>query len=77
MFYYVWKTADLFYLISSQKDKLALLEEFERKKKARHVQVSTDDSEIKRKLRELGEPICLFGEGPFERRVRLKELLSV
>lgn len=59
-----------------QKDKIALLEEFERKKKARHVQVSTDDSEIKRKLRELGEPICLFGEGPFERRVRLKELLS-
>lgn len=58
------------------KDKTALLEEFERKKKARHVQVSTDDNEIKRKLRELGEPICYFGEGPFERRTRLKELLS-
>lgn len=58
------------------KDKQALLEEFERKKKARHVQVSTDDDEVKKNLRKLGQPICLFGEGPAERRNRLRELLS-
>ena len=26
-------------------------------------------------LREMEEPICLFGEGPYERRERLKKLL--
>lgn len=58
------------------KDKQALLEEFERRKKARQVNVSTDDSEVKTNLRQLGEPICLFGEGPAERRSRLRDLLS-
>ena len=27
-------------------------------------------------FRELGEPICLFGEGPAERRNRLREMLA-
>uniref|UniRef100_A0A1A9WTI4 Pre-mRNA processing factor 4 (PRP4)-like domain-containing protein n=1 Tax=Glossina brevipalpis TaxID=37001 RepID=A0A1A9WTI4_9MUSC len=58
------------------KDKVALLEEFERKKRARQINVSTDDAEIKRNLRYLNEPICYFGEGPAERRRRLKELLA-
>ena len=52
------------------------LEELERKKRARLINVSTDDSEIKKDLRQLGEPICLFGEGPADRRNRLKEILS-
>lgn len=60
-----------------EKDRTALLEEFERKKKARQINVSTDDSEIKRSLRQLNEAICLFGEGPAERRIRLRELLSM
>lgn len=59
------------------KDKTALLEEFERKKKARQINVSTDDTEVKTFLRQLNEPICLFGEGPAERRIRLRELLSM
>jgi hypothetical protein len=59
------------------KDKVALLEEFERKKKARQINVSTDDSEVKLCLRQLNEPICLFGEGPAERRIRLRELMSM
>jgi pre-mRNA processing factor 4 (PRP4) like. len=58
------------------KDKQALLQEFERRKKARHVNVSTDDNQVKLNLRQLGEPICLFGEGPAERRSRLRDLLS-
>lgn len=61
----------------SEKDKQALLEEFERKKKARQINVSTDDSEVKKRLRQLNEPICLFGEGPADRRIRLRELLSM
>ncbi|EDV40489.1 uncharacterized protein Dana_GF23908 [Drosophila ananassae] len=59
-----------------ERDKVALLEEFERKKRARQINVSTDDSEIKSNLRQLNEPICYFGEGPAERRRRLKELLA-
>lgn len=58
------------------KDKQALLEEFERRKKARSINVSTDDAEVKRNLRQLSEPICLFGEGPAERRARLRDILS-
>lgn len=58
------------------KDKIALLEEFEKRRKARQINVSTDDVEVKKNLRHLNEPICLFGEGPAERRRRLKELLS-
>lgn len=59
-----------------ERDKVALLEEFERKKRARQINVSTDDAEIKNNLRQLNEPICFFGEGPAERRRRLKELLA-
>merc|ERR1719461_2808438 len=52
----------------------AMLEEFERRKPVRMINVSTDDAEVKKDLRQLGVPICLFGEGPAERRNRLKEL---
>lgn len=58
------------------RDKQALLEEFERRRKARSINVSTDDAEVKRNLRQLSEPIVLFGEGPADRRNRLRELLS-
>lgn len=58
------------------KDRAALLEEFERRKRARQIHVSTDDDQVKKNLRQLGEPICLFGEGPADRRSRLRDLLS-
>lgn len=58
------------------KDRAALLEEFERRKRARQIHVSTDDEQVKKNLRQLGEPICLFGEGPADRRNRLRDLLS-
>ncbi|KAK2567142.1 U4/U6 small nuclear ribonucleoprotein Prp4 [Acropora cervicornis] len=62
-----------------------LLAEFERRKKiiltsrflqARAITVPTDDASVKARLRELEEPITLFGEGPPERRDRLRKLLS-
>lgn len=40
----------------------AVLEELERKKKARSLAVPTDDARVRARLRELGEPITLFGE---------------
>jgi len=35
-----------------------------------------NDEEVKEDLRQLGEPICLFGEGPADRRSRLREILG-
>ncbi|XP_023674390.1 U4/U6 small nuclear ribonucleoprotein Prp4 [Paramormyrops kingsleyae] len=54
-----------------------VLAEFERRKRARQITVSTDDAEVKACLRALGEPITIFGEGPAERRERLRNILSV
>lgn len=53
-----------------------LLEHFELQKRARSLVVPTKDAEVRAKLRELGEPITLFGEGPPERRNRLREILA-
>lgn len=39
-----------------------VLDELERKKKARTTAVPTDDGRVKARLREIGEPITLFGE---------------
>ena len=38
------------------------LDELERKKRARNLAVPTDDNRVKARLREIGEPITLFGE---------------
>lgn len=54
----------------------ALLSQFERKRRAAAIIVPTDDNRVRIRLRELGEPITLFGEGPAERRDRLRELLT-
>ncbi|CAK5274022.1 unnamed protein product [Mycena citricolor] len=48
-----------------------ILDELERKKKARTMAVPTDDNRVKARLRELGEPITLFGERAADRRDRL------
>lgn len=57
-------------------DKLEMMEEFERRKRVRAINVSTNDSDVKAELRLLCEPICLFGEGPADRRNRLRELYA-
>eukprot|EP01133_Synstelium_polycarpum_P008417 gene8417-9902_t len=46
----------------------------ERNKRAKHIVLPTNDALIKAKLRELGEPIILFGEKPEDRRNRLRNL---
>ncbi|KAG6868946.1 hypothetical protein C0993_007160 [Termitomyces sp. T159_Od127] len=53
-----------------------ILDELERKKKARSMAVPTDDNRVKLRLREIGEPITLFGERAADRRDRLIYVLS-
>ncbi|TFK39795.1 U4/U6 snRNP-specific spliceosomal protein [Crucibulum laeve] len=53
-----------------------ILDELERKKKARTLAVPTDDTRVKARLREIGEPITLFGERAADRRDRLIYVLS-
>ncbi|KAF8475189.1 U4/U6 snRNP-specific spliceosomal protein [Russula ochroleuca] len=53
-----------------------ILDELERKKKARALAVPTDDNRVKARLREIGEPITLFGERAADRRDRLIYVLS-
>ncbi|WVF70118.1 hypothetical protein IAT40_004906 [Kwoniella sp. CBS 6097] len=50
----------------------ALVEQLERKKRMRKMAVPTDDKKVRERLRAYGEPITLFGEGPGDRRDRLK-----
>ncbi|KAL2444498.1 putative WD repeat-containing protein [Exophiala dermatitidis] len=53
----------------------AILSQFDRKRRLAQVAVPTDDGKVRARLRELGEPITLFGEGPADRRDRLREIL--
>lgn len=53
----------------------AVLAQFTRKRKAAAIAVPTDDVRVRARLREIGEPITLFGERPEDRRDRLRELL--
>ncbi|XP_062515277.1 U4/U6 small nuclear ribonucleoprotein Prp4-like [Corticium candelabrum] len=62
--------------LASETRQQELLAEFERRKKARAIAVPTDDAEIKSRLRQLGYTIGLFGEGPADRRERLRQLIS-
>ncbi len=56
--------------LESQARYQKILEEYELRKKARNIAVPTDDKMVQLRLRELGEPIILFGELPPERRER-------
>ncbi|KAG2485719.1 hypothetical protein HYH03_015603 [Edaphochlamys debaryana] len=54
----------------------AKMKEFELRRKIRQVVVPTDDGKVRQLLRQLGEPITLFGEREMERRERLKRLIA-
>ncbi|KAF2498368.1 U4/U6 small nuclear ribonucleoprotein Prp4 [Lophium mytilinum] len=55
----------------------AILSQFEHKRRAAAIAVPTADAHVKASLRRLGEPITLFGEGPGDRRDRLREILTL
>lgn len=54
----------------------ALLKELERKTQARKLVVPTKDLDVRLKLREMGQPITLFGERQADRRDRLRDYIS-
>ncbi|THH32454.1 hypothetical protein EUX98_g1730 [Antrodiella citrinella] len=60
----------------ARQENKVLLDELERKKKARSLAVPTDDNKVKSRLREIGEPITLFGERAADRRDRLIYVVS-
>merc|ERR1719343_1151535 len=49
---------------------------FEQRASQRQMAVPTGDAQVKAKLREFGEPVCIFGEGPYERRDRLRTIMA-
>ncbi|KAK9375301.1 WD40-repeat-containing domain protein [Lipomyces chichibuensis] len=51
------------------------LEELSRRRRAKQIAVPTDDLKVRAGLRELGEPITLFGEDKADRRERLRKVL--
>ncbi|GMK53675.1 hypothetical protein CspeluHIS016_0102610 [Cutaneotrichosporon spelunceum] len=56
-----------------EREQNALLhQQLEQRKRMRSMAVPTDDSKVRERLRAYGEPITLFGEGPGDRRDRLK-----
>ncbi|KAG7393212.1 U4/U6 small nuclear ribonucleoprotein Prp4 [Phytophthora pseudosyringae] len=61
---------------AAQEKHAQLLRRIEAEKRARNIAVPTSVEEVIRRLRQLGEPITLFGERPADRRERLREILS-
>jgi U4/U6 small nuclear ribonucleoprotein PRP4 len=55
----------------------AIMSQLNRKRLAATIAVPTDDGKVRAKLRELGEPVTMFGEGPADRRDRLRDLLTI
>lgn len=55
----------------------AFLEQLDRKKRIASTIVPTNDTAVRAELRKINEPITLFGEGPGDRRDRLRELLAI
>ena len=51
-----------------------LMAEYERQKKAKTIAIPTNDVEVRIALRQLKQPVCLFGEDAIARRERLKEI---
>ena len=45
---------------------------YELERRAQTLPIPTNDREVKIRLREMGYPICLFGENPGDRRERLR-----
>ena len=52
------------------------LHSFEAKQRARSIVIPTAIDDVKAKLRELGHPVTLFGEGHADRRERLREVIA-
>ncbi|KAF8315374.1 U4/U6 snRNP-specific spliceosomal protein [Clavulina sp. PMI_390] len=60
----------------AREENQAILAELERRKRTRTLAVPTDDGRVRARLREIGEPVTLFGERAPDRRERLKYVMS-
>lgn len=61
---------------AAQEKHAQLLRRVEAEKRARNISVPTSVDEVVLRLRQIGEPVTLFGERPADRRERLREILS-
>ena len=61
---------------SAHPDTARILSELDRRSSARRMAVPTKDSEVRIRLREIAEPMTVFGERPEDRRDRLRFLWS-
>lgn len=59
----VAESIDPAYSVNAGEADKQVLAEFERRKRAFQLAVPTDDKRVRQRLREIGEPQCLFGEG--------------
>jgi U4/U6 small nuclear ribonucleoprotein PRP4 len=53
-----------------------ILRKYESQKRGRTIVVPTSIDDVKSRLRELGKPVTLFGEGHADRRERLREVIA-
>ena len=53
----------------------AVLEMLDARKRGRNMAVPTDDVRVRQRLRELEEPVTIFGERAIDRRERLREVM--
>lgn len=60
----------------SQQRADAVMRQLEAKRRARTIPLPTNDFDVRRLLRQLAEPITLFGEGPPDRRERLRGVMA-
>lgn len=57
---------------SAHPDTARILSELDRRSSARRMAVPTKDADVRMRLREIAEPMTLFGERPEDRRDRLR-----
>nr|CCA25043.1 U4/U6 small nuclear ribonucleoprotein Prp4 putative [Albugo laibachii Nc14] len=61
---------------AAQEKHAQILRRMEAERRARNIAVPTSVDEVILRLRQLGQPITLYSEGPADRRERLRQLLS-
>eukprot|EP00898_Chlorokybus_atmophyticus_P003963 jgi/Chlat1/4568/Chrsp29S00341 len=61
---------------AAQEKQEKMIKEFAARRKRREVVVPVNDAQVRAKLRELGEPVTLFGEGMMDRRDRLRRIMA-
>ena len=60
----------------AQEKHAEVLRQYEAERRSRSLLVPTDPRDVQLKLREIGDPICYFGELPGDRRDRLRRRLA-